>query len=291
MKTMVELIVYGVISGLFGLVICGLSIHWNRKRAALIAGVIFFGGPIAAYLYVALREDLAASNFEADVAYVKELCAKQGGDKIYRTVDNVEGVFQMKARNPDPEGQWRDQYGMVDPWGMAMGDSEELLGFLSTTGRGYWYFEQQPRFGAPDGPPYRRKHLVSTPELAHAPSPDAVISREGNVLIRQPSEVKTLRSKYGYYIEDLSTKEMRRRWIAGGRIKIVDLNTREVIAERTGYFRAVGRDAKYYWSGASAFQNQRICPHDSSLHGFLFAVLKPVQQVPNALQLNSLQEQ
>lgn len=41
----------------------------------------------------------------ADVAYLKELCSKYGGDKIYKTVDNVEGVFQMKARNPDGDFQ------------------------------------------------------------------------------------------------------------------------------------------------------------------------------------------
>jgi len=283
---MIELIVYGVVSGLFGLVICGLCIRWNRKRAALIAAMIFFGGPIAAYLYVALREDMAASNFEADVAYVKELCAKQGGEKIYRTVDNVEGVFQMKARNPDPEGQWRDQYGMVDPWGMAQGDSEELLGFLSTAGRGYWYFEQQPKFGAPDGPPYRRKHLVSTPELAHAPSSDAVISREGNILSRQSSEVKILRSRYGYYIEDLSTKEMRSRWIAGGRIKIVDLQTKEVLAEQVGYFRAMGNASKMKWGGIHG--TAHYCPHGRSLGKLLMDVLKPINESPTNEQLSRL---
>lgn len=289
MKTAIELIVYDVVSGLFGLVICGLSIRWKRKRAALIAGVIFFGGPIAAYLYVALREELAASNFDADVAYVKELCAKQGGDKIYRTVDNVEGVFQMKARNPDPEGQWRDQYGMVDPWGMAMGDPDSPT-LLATRGRGYWFFEQQPGFGKPEGPPYRRNYLSQTGQLRRDTHPGADF-KDDPALATKTIVVSMLRSRYGYYIEDLSTKEMRSRWIAGGRIKIVDLHTHEVLAERTGYFRAIGRDAKYYWSGASAFQNQRICPHDSSLHGFLFAVLKPVQQVPNVVQLNSLQEQ
>ena len=38
-----------------------------------------------------------------DWEYYQELCRTQAGDKIYRTVDNVEGIFQMKPRNPDPD--------------------------------------------------------------------------------------------------------------------------------------------------------------------------------------------
>lgn len=290
MKAMIELIVYGGVSGLFGLVICGLCIRWKLKRAALIAGVIFFGGPIAAYLYVVLREDLAAANFEADVAYVKELCAKHGGEKIYRTVDNVEGVFQMKARNPDPEGQWRDQYGMVDPWGMAQGDTHDFLGYLITRGRGYLFVEQQPDFGKSDGPPYRRSYLSPTGQLRRDTHPGADF-KDDPALVVKTIPVAKLRSRYGYYIEDLSTKEMRRRWIAGGRIRIVDLQTKEVLAEQVGYFRAIGPAAKDRWSGASAYQNQRICPLDSSLPRFLKTVLVPIQTFPTSNQLKSLAEE
>jgi len=284
MKTMIELIVYGVVSGLFGLVICGLCIRWNRRRAALIAGAILFGGPIAAYLYVALHEDLAASNFEADVAYVKELCAKHGGEKIYKTVDNVEGVFQMKARNPDPEGQWRDQYGMVDPWGMAQGDRHSPA-FLSTRGRGYWFFEQQPGYGKPEGPPYRRNYLSPTGQLRRDTHPGADF-KDDPALTTKTIEVTKLRSRYGYYIEDLSTKEMRSRWIAGGRIKVIDLQTKEVLAEQVGYFRAMGSASKMKWAGIHG--TAHFCPHGRSLDQFLMDVLKPVDTSPTNEQLSSL---
>lgn len=286
MKTLIGLFVYAVLSAVFGLVVCGLLAWKKYTRAAWLAAAVFFGGPLAAYLYAETSAELEHERFVEDVAYVKDLCAKQGGTKIYRTVENVQGVFQMKARNPDPEGQYRDQYGMVDPWGMAMGDTD-YADFLSTRGRGYWYFEQQPGFGKPDGPPYRRTYLYPTGLRAGDVYPGTDFKDDAELKQRLIT-VSRLRSRYGYIIEDLSTPEMRKRWIAGGRIRIVDLQTKEVLAETVGYFRAIGPAAKDRWSGSSAFQNQRICPHDRSLWALILAVLKPPKEPPTIEQLEAL---
>jgi hypothetical protein len=41
--------------------------------------------------------------------------------------------------------------------------------------------------------------------------------------------------RYGVTYDDISTREEREYWIAGSSLKVVDLQTNEVIAERIGY--------------------------------------------------------
>ncbi|MDO9234685.1 MAG: hypothetical protein Q7U28_01465 [Aquabacterium sp.] len=54
-------------------------------------------------------------------------------------------------------------------------------------------------------------------------------------------EITQLTARYGISWEDLSTKEDRDHWIAGGALRIIDLQTNEVIAERVGYMIDTGQ--------------------------------------------------
>jgi len=290
LKTLVPLAIYAIFSVVVGLVVCGLLLRHARKpRSAAFAAVVFFGGPPVVYGLLWIQDTLSQTSFEEDVAYVKELCAKNGGDKIYRTVENVEGVFQMRARNPDQDAQLRDQFGMFDPWGYAQDDISDMgvpVGYKADT---YRYFEMQPAYGV-KGPPFRRKIEVDTGRKVGDVVWNALPEKKNEAIWEYRTfEVTKLRSRYGYITEDLSTPEMRKRWIAGGRIKIVDLQTNEVLAERVGYFRAIGPQARSAWSGASAYQNERICPPKSSLAPFLLSILRtPPGVVPTPELVESL---
>ena len=292
MKTLIPLAIYALTSALVGLVVCGMLLRDPRKRrSAAIAAAVFFGGPPMVYGLIWIQDTLSQTSFEEDVAYVKELCAKNGGDKIYRTVENVEGVFQMRARNPDQDAQLRDQFGMFDPWGYAQGDISDIgvpVGYKFDT---YRYLETQPAYGV-KGPPFRRKIVVDTGRKVGDVVWNALPERKNDAIWEHRTfDVKTLRSRYGYITEDISTPEMRKRWIAGGRIKIVDLQTDEVLAERVGYFRAIGPQARSAWSGASAYQNERICPSKSSLAPFLLSVLRtPPAVTPTPELVESLKK-
>ena len=284
MKTLIPLLAYTLLSGLIGLVVCSL-LYWKSKRsqAALIAAAIFFGGPVMLFGYMSYTERRQETQYHEDVAYVMELCAKYGSDKIYKTVDNVEGVFQMKAYNPDPDFQWADQYGMVEPWALAhYGDLGSSLSHLGVRKKGYWFVERQPGYGLNEGPPYRRHVLVNTAFKSSNPDPDSVINAEGYALERKEVDVRTLKSRYGYTTEDLSTKELRKRWIGGGKLTIIDLQTKEVIAERTSYYRATGPQVKMAWtSGVS-------CHRGDSIPGFIRSVLRPPIALPTNQQLSQI---
>jgi len=53
------------------------------------------------------------------------------------------------------------------------------------------------------------------------------------VLDRAPA--KAAAPRYGVTYDDISTREEREYWIAGSSLKVIDLYTDEVIAERKGY--------------------------------------------------------
>lgn len=268
MKTLIVLIGYATVSGFIGLIVCGLLLWKKQQRGALIGAFIFFGGPALAYAVLYVKDTLRVHEFEAAQKEVQELCAKYGGDKIYKTVENVEGVFQMKAR-PKPYTQWKDQYGMVDPWGFSQGDSDDPLS-VTFDGNGYLFIEQQPEFGQSNGPPYRRKFLYKTNEKIGELNPLAQADvRNEFVWKAKQITVQKLRSHYGYITEDLTTPEMRKKWIGAGKTKIIDLQTQDVLAERTGYFLAVGAPNQVAWAPA-------IACTQSSLSQLLLKVLKPI---------------
>lgn len=283
MKTLIPLFVYALLSGLIGLLVCTWLL-WRSKRpqAAVMAALVFFGGPPALFGYVNLRDKSAQTTYEEDVAYLKELCAVHAGDKIYKTVDDVQGVFQIKAYNPDRDFQWSDQYGMVEPWALALsGDLGSSLSNLGIRGKGYWFIERQPGYGLSEGPPFRRHLLESTTFKVVKPDLDAVVSAEGVVLERKEVKVQTLRSRYGYTTEDLSTQELRKRWIGGGRLRIIDLQTKEILAERTDYYRATGPQVKMAWAAGISCRRDQL----TSIPGFIRSVLKPPQALPTQKQL------
>lgn len=294
MKNLIGLGLYAFMSIGVGALLCILfTWKFKKPRWAGLAAFVFFGGPIFLGLWITYEAERDERQFKEDVAYVKELCAKYGGDKIYRTVDNVEGVFQVKARNPDGEAQWRDQFGMVEPWALAFGDRDHSpVGLGTRKGQGYWFVEQHPGFGKPPGPPFRRRLLTLTTTKIENPEPRAVVSAEGFALDRKEINVTSLMSLYGYTTEDLTTPELRKRWISGGKLKIIDLQTNEVLAERTDFYRATGPSVKMAWSAGIPCPAgpQRLATgadHDS----FIMAVLRPPRALPTQQQLSHLKEE
>lgn len=102
--------------------------------------------------------------------------------------------------------------------------------------------------------------------------------------------VGRLKSRYGYLTEDLTTKEMRDKWIGAGRIKIIDLQTNEVLAERKGYFRAPGdmlKKGAMRWA-AGGYSVCPFPPNNAGLMRFLHSVLKPIEGFPTNEQLESI---
>lgn len=247
----------------------------------------------------------ARKRLDAAVAQFQLRCTS-AGEKIVRTVDNVEGVVLMKWRDKRDINDDYDQYKLSDPYGRDCSAEEyiaQLLRLENTAGR----FEREValrkgryRFiEAIDDADGKRYRFTGTMKLMPAWTPEAIERFRRNrgtdppesaywfQLERTPLERYTAR--YGITWDDISTRQDRDHWIAGGSINVIDLQTNEVIAERVGYMMdrglgdsAIGRSpwmAAPDWAcpafprstGGGAFRGNRY-------HAFIFKVLTPTEE-------------
>ena len=175
-------------------------------------------------------------------AMFAERC-KKSGEFIHRTAENVEGIFLMKIR--PKEINYGEQFKMDDPYGNDLGGDGYIKNFLlgrtkegsityvDNVTRGYHYVEA---LDLKDGNRYRYTGRIDQPSLHDKRYGEWV--REF-VLDRTPAPGRSPR--YGVTYEDISTREEREYWIAGSSLKVIDLQTNEVMAERIGYMMDRGQ--------------------------------------------------
>jgi hypothetical protein len=107
----------------------------------------------------------------------------------------------------------------------------------------------------------------------------------GAYLALERAPIDGLSVRYGVTWDDISTREDREHWIAGSSIKVIDLQTREVVAERTGYLIDTGQGStsgfRSPWGWAKSYA-PRCPPKEESTLNFAARVLKPSTQEPLA---------
>jgi hypothetical protein len=235
---------------------------------------------------IEIRDAYAAqARLRAAQAHFEMRC-KSAGEKISRTVENVEGVVWMKWRDKIESGDDRDQFKLFDPYGRdcsEQGCIEQLL--RVTQGQeldpekkkpfytGYQFVESTD--------PRTQKAYQYTRRLYRASDRDPkygkwVIESE---LVPQPSQKMTAR--YGITWDDIPTRGDREHWIAGGSIKVIDLQNNEVIAERLGFLIDKGQGDtggfRSPWGWARSYSE--ACPPLTSDQTTRFAlkVLRPTK--------------
>jgi len=163
---------------------------------------------------------------------------QSAGEKIYRTVDDVEGVYLLKIR---PEKvNYGNQFDLDDPYGHDLGGEAYVGSFLKgffkkvanptpfTPPRvGYFYVEA---IDPGDGQRYRYTGRLVEPWQTNKSYLKGYIKF---VIDKAPASGAAPR--YGVTYDDISTHEEREHWIAGSSLKVLDLRTNELLAERVGY--------------------------------------------------------
>ena len=66
--------------------------------------------------------------------------------------------------------------------------------------------------------------------------------------------------RYGVTYEDISTREEREYWIAGSSLKVIDLQTNDVIAERIGYMMDWAQGSRAGGRSPWLFAADMSCP-------------------------------
>ncbi len=244
----------------------------------------------------------------------QERC-KKSGEFIYRTVDNVEGILLMKLRPNDINRG--DQYRMDDPYGRDLGGDGYIESFIQ--GEFQATHTGIPRPGSPlylgyryvdaidpkDGKQYRHVGGIKAvgKQDATAYNVRLAISKDPNYdlniysFVLDKIHAPSPQPRYGITYDDISTHEERDYWIAGSSLKVIDLKTNEVIAERIGYMMDRGQGntsgGRAPWLMAADY----ACPSFGHTHGaqaqpyktlnFVEKVLKPRMAIKGArLKLN-----
>lgn len=269
---------------LAALAIVGVALWWPKKwwkklltAVVVSAGVIYpvFIKPVATRVETARKQQEEFKARLADATALFDQRCKTAGEKITRTVDKVDGVVWMKWR-PDNANQ-SDQFRLDDPYGHDCGGQGCIEPLLRVTRgvelnpdeakrhqQGYRFVETtDPK----DGKIYRfvgviRLHASWTPEKIeeHRRQTGQEVPPSSYLfqLEREPIEAYTAR--YGITWEDLSTREDRERWIAGGAIRVIELASNEVIAERVGYMIDRGSGSRAGFRQPWSFAINWACP-------------------------------
>lgn len=241
------------------------------------------------------------AKLDESLALFNERC-KSSGEKIHRTVDNVEGVVWMKWR--PQSANLENQFKMDDPYGSdcwGEGCIAQLLRVISgahlaplaaeRNRHGYQFVESIDRM---DGKRYRYTAVIKSVRQRTPEQREQATRNNGGIdpgpdiydfaLERQP--IETFTARYGITWDDISTQEDRQHWIAGGSLKVIDLKTAEVIAERVGFMIDRGQGDKSGSRAPWSFAKQSACPaYRGGRHGhpvtentaFAFKVLQRKQ--------------
>lgn len=201
--------------------------------------------------------------------YFEALCKAEAGEFIYKTVEGVEGIYQIRPRTRVPGIAAIDKYVLEDPRGYIStgnGDSGAEYKFLQV-GSKYLFLERP-----------QSNHGDQLTQGTQSPSVREVVrfratSRFG-ALTR---ELGSATSRYGYTWREIRRAHDIENGIRGGEIAVVDLGTNEILGIRRLFARrdVVRGDlgSRYSWDADG-------CPRYGTevILEFIKQVLKPVNE-------------
>lgn len=230
---------------------------WWQKGIALAAVLLLISIPVRQGVKEVAQEQKAVDDYKERYAKAKALFderCKTAGEKIYKTVDGVDGFVLMKLR-PGGVNQ-ADQYAMNDPYGADLwgnGYVQQMLGGKDAQGF--------PNSNMRQGATYK---FVVTKDprdgLNYRYELSAEVSSRSEISIVQRSIDEKQMPRYGVSFDDISTKEERDYWIAGSSLRVVDLKTNEVLAERVGYMFDAGQGNTSGGRSPWLFATYNACP-------------------------------
>jgi hypothetical protein len=216
--------------------------------------------------------------------YFEALCKAEAGEFIYKTVENVEGVYQVRPRSREEYGDYfqEDRYVMEDPYGYFGADQSPQDHFVQPY-LGRYNFIEVPMLqtnGAWDGEirKFFREKNASAGKLYQT-------ARDGRFvqvpyLVAEAKEVQPI-SNYGYVWRGIVRPHDRELSIAGGELAVIDLRTNEILALRRGFARTgyMRNGTGNWWMTAQKCEQTSIevngRKREKPDFWFIYDVLKP----------------
>ena len=224
--------------------------------------------------------------------YFEHLCKTEAGEFIFKTVEDVEGIYQMRPRVMATDYEMMHLYALEDPYNAYEVSSESGYvnpSYAQAVKGGYKFYkpDQNYKFLEKPIPAQLQNSADGAKYLRYArPNTDKMIVENGQHLYprdQQPKmieeQVKEPKSRYGFTWRGITRPHDRELGIVGGELLILDVQANEVLAVRRGYAASGGKTletvAGIWWLGAAK------CP--ATLPGvessFIHKVLKPSKTV------------
>lgn len=208
--------------------------------------------------------------------YFDHLCKTEAGEFIYKTVENVEGLYLMRPRKEATDDELSHLYTLEDPYD-ATDDPHPQDNLVQPPFGQYRYLESpRTKDEADNSQPFVRYFRGSGKD-----SKKDYVYMDGMRSHRVPYIVKkegvsSLKSRYGYTWRGISRPHDRELGIVGGELILLDVQTKEVLAVRRGFIRSGGvQNLTGIW-----WLRGQVCPVKKSLTAsqFIQKVVKPTSE-------------
>ena len=173
--------------------------------------------------------------------YFDHLCKTEAGEFIFKTVENVEGLYMMRPRKEATDYELEHLYALEDPYGYVLSDFDlpqdsyiqpamgkyEFLEMpasdprtIETTAKFTRYYRDETAY------PNRRYQTAVNGQFVFVP------------YIVAEASVSAIKSRYGFTWRGIPRPYDRELGIVGGELIVLDLKTQEVVAVRRGFIRS-----------------------------------------------------
>jgi hypothetical protein len=158
--------------------------------------------------------------------YFHHLCKTEAGEFIYKTVENVDGLYMMRPRERVFDDHMQHLYAMEDPYGHEDWEAKTPESLFIRSGR--YRFVERPLPSTRNPTSKGVRYLRYTGYDGQDPKTMAV------------QETVDRKSRYGYTWRGIARPHDRELGIAGGELIVLDWETNEVLAVRRGFIRSGG---------------------------------------------------
>ena len=299
LDTLFENVAIGYV--IFFLVVLGLVVWRNKtnKTRVIWGGVVFFVFALLPYrLFIyqtpvektfALEQEAQRIEYKAKYEAAKpifdKLCKEQSAPIMKRTVEDVEGVLLLKVRRESDHNDWKNQMWEGAGLDSLPGGDAYIRYFLYDRKLDDEYTNKiRQTVDATNRRSYRFADVRNeqTGSIARTiPIVDAALrSRHGKETRFVTQSLAGPPARYAIDLVENVDPDLRKHWVAGTTIKIIDTTTTEVIAQQTwwnwdtGFGNTNGSRSPWITS------NQR-CPRyafkPEEGHKFIDSVLKAKQ--------------
>ena len=208
--------------------------------------------------------------------YFDHLCKTEAGEFIYKTVEKVEGIYQMRPRDQPTDYELEHLYALEDPYDAT--DDPNPQDYLVQPPFGQYRFmeslrtkdekdisQQYVRYCRSSQKESKRDYVYMDGTRGHRVP--YIVKKEG---------VASLKSRYGYTWRGTQRPHDRELGIVGGELIVMDTHTNDVLGVRRGFIRSGGAQnlTGVWWLGG------QVCPVKKALSSsqFIQKVLSPTPE-------------